>query len=92
MDKLTITRKQAALKGWETRRDKAKKRSDASRKGWKTRRYNIITTKGNYFLNIFLSKKAKKRSDASRKGWKTRRQKMQEAHTDPLGWECVEGG
>jgi len=41
MDKLTITRKQAALKGWETRRDKAKKRSDASRKGWKTRRQKM---------------------------------------------------
>jgi len=74
MDKLTITRKQAALKGWETRRDKAKKRSDASRKGWKTRRHNITTTKGNYFLNIFFAlDKTKKRSDASRKGWKTRR-------------------
>ena len=41
MNKLTITRKQAALKGWETRRDKAKKRSDASRKGWKTRRQKM---------------------------------------------------
>jgi len=31
-------RRQAAIKAWETRRIKAKKRSDASKKGWQTRR------------------------------------------------------
>jgi hypothetical protein len=31
-------RRQAAIKAWETRRAKAKRRSDAARRGWRTRR------------------------------------------------------
>lgn len=55
----------AARKGWATRREAVRKRSEAARQGWKTRRADETARK--------RSEAAWKRSKAAREGWKTRR-------------------
>lgn len=58
--RITMAKKNAATKAWETRRAQAdaKKRSDAAKKAWATRRANEA---------------AAKRSAAAKKAWATRR-------------------